>query len=393
MDGNDNQFSDKANNLIKMISKTHISDKSLNKFKKLNYSNSAKKSNQNSKKSMNDFSPRVLDFRKDNIISTTNYNNDSSKLSVSKIYSIKSRYLLIVSVLFLSLSLLFIKILFHSHNQISHSHNSLNFFCGVSLLIYSIIFINIDNIDLSIKRNFNKGEIDYLMIRGILGYLSIQFTVCALENMRLLSAVSLIYLSPIITTFIILKKNREKITIRDKICLLTTMFLIFIFVLQDYHYGHEDEENNFADSFKGIIFSLTAAMIYSINNITDQKVCYEFHSYIILFVIGSFSVVLSPIFMVIQQDKFNMTAKNFTLFLLFGTSSFFGFYFNNKTIEANNLLINSSLHNITILLSYIYSIFIFDEPFTLYDILASGLIMIINCYMKLRAEESEDNDN
>ncbi len=88
-----------------------------------------------------------------------------------------------------------------------------------------------------------------------------------------------------------------------------------------------------------------------------------------------------------------MSTRNFILFILLGGSLFFGSYFNQKTVEANTLNINSPLHNITIVLSYIYTVFIFDEPFTSYDILSTLMIILLNFYMKLRAEECETNDN
>lgn len=332
---------------------------------------------------------------------THNMNNNNNKYSLHKHntssfgHEIKSKYLLVVSIFFMSLSLLFIKILFHSHHAIPHSHNTLNFFCGFYIFIFSMIFTKIDNIDLTNKKNFNKGEIDYLIIRGLLGFLYNYFKILALQNMRLISAVTLVCLSPIVSTFIVMNQNREKIKRNDKLFLLLAFLIITIFIVQDYSYEYADEEKNsvFEDSLLGVIYCIIAAVLNSINSIIDKKICSEFHSYSILFVTGVFSMVLSPIFMAISGDKFFMGTRNFMLFFLLGASSFFGYYFNHKTIEANNLLINSSLQNITILLSYIYTIFVFDEPFTEYDIFASSLIIFINFYMKQRVEECEDIEN
>jgi drug/metabolite transporter (DMT)-like permease len=193
----------------------------------------------------------------------------------------------------------------------------------------------------------------------------------------------------------VMNQNREKIKRNDKLFLLLAFIIVAIFIIQDYSYEFADEERNsvFEDSLIGVLYSIIAAVINSINSIIDKKICFEFHSYTILFVTGVFTMVLSPIFMAIRQDKFFIGTRNFILFFLFGASSFFAYYFNHKTIEANNLLINSSLQNITIFLSYIYTIFVFDEPFTEYDIFASSLIIFINFYMKQRVEECEDIEN
>jgi drug/metabolite transporter (DMT)-like permease len=328
-------------------------------------------------------------------------------------YFIKSKFLLLVSILFMSLSVLIIKILFQSHQQnMSHSHNTINFFCGFYMFIFSILFIKIDNINLGLKKNFNKLEVDYLLIRALSGFLAIHFTIRALDSMRLVSAATLIYLSPVISTFILMIHKREKVKINDKICLLGSFFIIIIFFIQqiyfdckdnknltsreedkDYFYNYIESENFFKDSFSGIIFSLIAAVLNSINSVIDKKVCYEYHSYVILFTTGTLSIILTPIFMSMSQDQFFMNPRNFVLLFVLGSCIFLGSYYTHKTIEANCLLINSSLHNISLIMAYLYAFIIFDEPLTVYDGVSAILIILVNFYMKLRAEECEEIDN
>jgi len=306
--------------------------------------------------------------------------------------NIKSRYLLIVSILFTSLSFLFIKILYYSHYDTLHSDNTLNFFCGIFLFIYSLIFLKVDNIDFSQKKNFNKSEFDYFLMRSILGFLANLFTIKALNNMRLISSSTLFCLSPVMTTFIEMKKLREKFKQVDKICLIGSIITFVLFIIQDFSYSLSSSVVFFYDSFSGVIYSSIAVGLNCINSLIDKKICYDFHSYSILFMTGAVSITLSPILMSFANDQFYMTTKNLVLFFLFGSSCFFAFYFNQKTIEANPLLVNSNLRCCIILLSYMFSQYILDEPFTHFDIFCTSIVILINFFMRLRAEECENND-
>ncbi len=116
-------------------------------------------------------------------------NKTISKTHLStKIHLIKSRYLILVSLIFMSLSVLFLKIIFHSHYGLPYSnrsnnnnfnetkfshHNTISFFLGFYLTIFSIFFIKVDRVDFTKKNFFNKTEIDYLLIRGLSGFLTI----------------------------------------------------------------------------------------------------------------------------------------------------------------------------------------------------------------------------
>jgi len=325
----------------------------------------------------------------DNSLSTTNTINNKSNNYASHI---KSKYLLIVSIIFMSITMLFVKLLFQSQSEIQNSHNSLNFFSGFYMFILSLIFIKVDNIKLDSKKNFNKSEFDYLIIRGLTGFFSMHFTIKAIKQMRFISAATLFYLAPVLSTLIQMLHKREKIKKIDKICFLSCILIILIFMIQDLIY-HKYDLEYLNDSTMGIIYSVIAAILHSLNNSLDRKVSNEFHSYTIQFVIGTFSLILTPIFMSMSEDKFYMSPRIFVLNFIQGTSLFYGLYFCQKSIESNTLNINSSLHIITLFLAYVYTVVIFDEPFTTFDIISTIFVVIINFYMKLRAEELETNDN
>jgi drug/metabolite transporter (DMT)-like permease len=210
--------------------------------------------------------------------------------------------------------------------------------------------------------------------------------------MRLISAVSLIYLSPMITTFLIMLRNREKIKPNDKIFFIFSILVILIFLFQDLFDETETNNEIVKDYVKGIIYSLIAAGLNSINVILDKKVCNEFHSYVILFVTGAVSIIISPIFMALFYDRIHLSTRNFSVYFLLGVSCFFKFYFTHKSIEVNSFIINSPIQYLTIGSAYVCAFVIFDEPITLLDLLASALILFINFYSKSRLEDCEDDE-
>lgn len=303
----------------------------------------------------------------------------------------KSIYILVSSIFFTSLSLMFIKVLSNKNPDGNVSNNTVIFYMGFYLLIFSLLCIKIDKIDLSLPTNFNMQEIDYLLIRSISGYFYLFFLVYALNSMRLVSAVTLTYIAPILNTVIVLKQNREKLKKNDKVFLCLAAIVVLIFLFQN----PEQDVNSDAqtDTFKGVMYSLLTAVVFSINCFLDRKVCYEFHSYSILFVTGLSSVVLTPIFMSLTGEQFEIDLSAIVIYSILGFSNFMGFYFTHKSIEESSFLVNSPLHYITIGLAYVYAYYIFGEPFGFMDLFGGFLIIAVNYYMRIRMEDCENEDN
>lgn len=306
-----------------------------------------------------------------------------------KSYFSKSLYMICCSIMFNTFTLLILKILFHSHHKFADSNNTVNFFIGFFQIIISLIFLKTDKIDLSLKKHFNQGETDYLLIRSILGFLFNHFTICAMRNMRMVSAITIIFLSPIITTFIIMAKHRETFKKNDKISICVCILVIAIYLIRD----KDNDDDYISDNIKGIIYSTIAAVLYAVNNVIDRKINNEFHSYVVTFVIGVYTVIISPIFMFFNNDKFMINVTIFVLYFILGMSWFFGFYFNYKIIELNSLLVNSQLHYISIALVYFFSFFVLNERFGIFDIIISLIIIVVNFFAKIRMEECEQDDN
>jgi drug/metabolite transporter (DMT)-like permease len=305
-------------------------------------------------------------------------------------YFSKSLYMICCSILFNTFTLLILKILFHSHHKFADSNNTVNFFIGLFQILISLTFLKIDKIDLSLRKHFNQRETDYLLIRSILGFLFNHFTICAMRNMRMVSAITIIFLSPVFTTFIIMSKHRETFKRNDKISICMCVSVIVIYLLRD---KDNNDDDYISDNMKGIIYSVIAAVLNSVNNVIDRKINNEFHSYVVTFVIGVYTVILAPIFMFFNSDEFIINLTIFSLYFILGMSWFFGFYFNYKSIDLNSLLINSHLHYISIGLVYFFSFFVLNENFGFFDIFISLLIIVINFFAKIRMEECEQDDN
>lgn len=312
-----------------------------------------------------------------------------------KIQSNKSKFLLLTYILINSLYLLSIKIIVYPKNQNNDEYPSLCiivFFMGLFQIIFSLIFIKIDHIDITKDKNFNKNEVDELIVRAFSEFINILFILCSLSNMRIVSSITIFLLSPIIRTFILLKQKMDRIKKSDKLCYAFSFLVCLIFLMQDF-YIEEEKKENFIDNYKGTVYSMISAVTIALTSISGKKTCNDFHPYIIVFVSGLFCVSISPIWMNIQGVSLDVTTSDYTLFVFSSFCFFFMFYYNQKFVQMSFFLNKSGINYIIIGLGYGFSIFILDEPITLSDILASVISILVNFYSKIRLEISENEDD
>ena len=312
-----------------------------------------------------------------------------------KIQSNKSKFLLLTYIFIYSLYLLSIKIIVYPKNQNSNEYPSLSiivFFMGIFQIIFSLIFMKIDHIDITKTKNFNKNEIDELIFRALVEFINILFILLSLSNMRIVSSITIFLLSPIIRTFILLKQKMDQIKKFDKLCYAFLFVVCLIYLMQDF-YIEEEKKENFIDNYIGTVYCMISAVTIALTSISEKKTCNDFHPYVIVFVSGLFGVSISPIWMNIQGVSFDVTPSDCTLFVFSAFCFFFMFYYNQKFVQMSFFLNKSGLNYITIVLGYGFSIFILDEPITLSDILASVISILVNFYSKIRLEISENEDD
>jgi drug/metabolite transporter (DMT)-like permease len=309
-------------------------------------------------------------------------------------YECKAYYLLFSANFFLGVFFLLTRVLYNSHHKDGGNTNTVNFYLGFYLFILAIILLKIDKIDLSVRKNFNSRETDYLLIRSICGFFANYFAILSLSKIRLISTVTIFTLSPVFSTYMIMKKQREVFKKYDKLSMVFCLVTIVV-LLMNYNVLNSDEEGEALknDYIQGVIYALIATVITSVNNLLDKKINNDFHSYVVLFVIGLYTIIITPIFIFISNEQFVINPVLLSIYLILGASCYFGFYFNYKIIEINPLLVNSPLHFIGIVFSYLYNMMILNEGFSIVDILSGFMVMALNLFSKVRMEECEHEDN
>ena len=194
------------------------------------------------------------------------YSNSSMKI----IY-IKSLFLLLSSLMFSSFYYLSLKV-----NIYTKPSTSITIFLfGLSQMILSLLFYYIDNIDISLEKNFNRNDIDELLLRSFCEFLTNTLTIMTLSNMRIVSAMTIFYLSPIIKTFIVLKQKMDSIKKFDKLCYVFSLVVVIIFILQDFY--EKNKKENFIDDIIGTLLAMFTAIISAVTSLSERKTKNEFH--------------------------------------------------------------------------------------------------------------------
>ena len=311
----------------------------------------------------------------------------NSNSSMTILY-IKSLFLLLCSLMFSSFYYLSLKV-----NIYTKPSTSITIFIfGLSQMVISLLFCYIDNIDISLDRNFNRNDIDELLLRSFCEFLSNTMMIMTLSAMRIVSAMTVFYLSPIIKTFIVLKQKMDSIKKFDKLCYVFSFVVVIIFILQDFY--ERNKKENFIDDILGTVLAMITAVLSAVTSLSERKTKNEFHPYIVNFVSGIFAVSTSPILMNIQQCNFTSLSLSDCLLIFVSTVSFFfTCYYRQKYMQSGFLMSKSGVNYIVLGLAYVFSIFVLDEPVTLSDILASIIAMLVNFYSNLRLELSENEDN
>lgn len=307
-----------------------------------------------------------------------------------KIQTIKTVFYSCISTLIYDLFLLTTKtLMFHQYTN-KPSLSIMVFFLSFYQVLISIILMKINHIDISFNKVFNKAEVDELIIRCFIEFLQNVFTLLSLSNMRLLSAVTIFFLSPIIRAYIVLKQKMDEIKKSDKICYLLSLIVCLIFLGQD---CYVIDNENFRDTIKGTLYTIVATVLIALNALTEKKTCNEFHPYVILFVTGLLGVSFAPIMMSAACNEFKVGIGEFVLLCICGVSLFFSDYYHQKFTQMSLLINKTSTNYTTIAMGYLLSIGVLDETVTVWDAVASLISIYVNYQTKLRLEICENEDD
>ena len=268
------------------------------------------------------------------------------------IQMLKNVFYLICNILFYSLYLLSIKILFclqtlHT-NHVHITSSVVLFFIGFYQVLLSSLFMKVDHLQITKPKVFNKSEIDELILRGVFEFVNNIFLVLSLSHMRLASAVTIFFLSPIIRTFMYLKQKMDPIENYDKLCYICSLLVCLIFVLQVLY--KENSSEYFKDNFKGTCYSIITAISMGISSLSERKTCNEFHPYIISFVVGLFGVSICPLWMSVVNADLDVGSNEVMLFTFCGICFFFKFYYEQKYLQLMQNTMSSSNNYFVIIL-------------------------------------------
>lgn len=305
----------------------------------------------------------------------------------TKIQIIKAKFFLLSYVLLFTLYLLVIKILVLPLSS-NPSSIIIVFFIGVLHIIISSIFMKIDHIDISKPKMFNKKKIDELLIRSFIEYLKNVFIVLSLKNMRLAPSITIFFLSPTIRTYITLKQKMDRVKKFDKLRYALGFLVCFVFLFQTF-----SQKEKALDNYYGTIFAMIVALFFAVGYVTDQKTCFEFHPYIIMFTSGIFAVSLGPIWMSCYSIQFSVGYYEVGLMCMGGLCNFLSFYFRQKNMKWTNISNLSSLNYLTILLGYAFGFLVLEEGVTMSDLLGSVITGGVHYFSNLRLESSENEDD
>ena len=308
------------------------------------------------------------------------------------IQMIKNVFYLICNILFYSLYLLSIKILFYlqtlNMNQVHITSSVVLFFIGFYQVLLSSLLMKVDHLQITKPKVFNKSEVDELILRGVFEFVNNIFLVLSLSHMRLASAVTIFFLSPIIRTFMYLKQKMDPIENYDKLCYICSLLVCLIFVLQVVY------KENFKDNFKGTCYSIITAISMGISSLSERKTCNEFHPYIISFVVGLFGVSICPLWMSVVNADLDIGCNEVMLFTFCGICFFFKFYYEQKYLQLmQNTMSFSNNYFVIIIIGYLFGMLVLGEAVTVIDVVASLIAILVNYYSQIRLELSENQDD
>ena len=332
----------------------------------------------------------LLNEVQDSDIETEEYNNNDNNnrfniIPDNKNYErfskkkkeIKKGFYLLISLLYLSLYLLCLKISLKLSMPIIPSVGVSTFLINVNIMLMSLLFMKLDQIDLLELLYFQKyGN---LFLKIILNYINIVLTIKSLQYIKLFSFILILNMSTLIKSYIFIKENNKLYKLLDFINYFIFFFIIIIeFIIND------------KISTLCVIALMLINTIISFTKITSVK---NIHAYIIHFGTSLIGVAISPIIMCANKDNLNLSMSQYLLFTVICFAYFLYHYFEIKyshySIGQGYQIVSSCIN---VGLYIIYSNFLLKENNYLHSYILLGLSFLIRIYAKLRIEEISNNE-
>jgi hypothetical protein len=227
---------------------------------------------------------------------------------------VKKIFYFLTASTYFSLYLLFLKILFNLPITIIPPLGTSLFIISFNNVVLSILFIILDQIDYSEYLSFKRVMNNFPKV--IIKFISILFTIKGLERINLITFITLIYMKPIIISFLKLLESNKSHNSMDFLCYFLFCFIcISEFLLKN---------------TISIFFSYLLIAIDLLESLTKLKNIRSLHPYFINFGTSIIGFSISPIIMVLNKDKLIFSFSQYLLFLIISFTYFFSIYFLSK---------------------------------------------------------------
>ena len=293
----------------------------------------------------------------------------------SKIKNIKRGFLLIMSILYYSIFLLSVKLINTVKIPEIPSTSTILFIIYFNELIFSFVFIRIDQID--IIKNFNTDDLNHFIIEILSEFLKTLLTVKSLEGLPLISFILIPYLYPLVTSFICLKQKMEYTTKIDRIFYLIGFFVIFYELLSF------DKLN--------IIYTILLLFIFSFDSTRRYQTSKNFHVYFLIFGSGIIGVSVSPLLMCVNESNICISIIQYLLIFILCFAHFFYLYFTQKYTKVKAENDGKLMFTFLLPIILMYSFFIFHDKycFSTYFMLLLSLCSHVYGRVKIETLENE----
>jgi len=324
------------------------------------------------------------DIEKEGVINKNDINsfnsishNGNYKYFIKRKKDIKKGFYLIISLLYFLLYLLCLKISLTLAMPIIPGVGVSIFIINFNILLMSLLFMKLDQINLSELLYFQK--LGNLFLRIIFNFINIVLTIKSLQYIKLFTFILILNMNPLIKSYIFIKENNKLYNSLDFV-----HYFIFIAILIIEFILHDK-----ISTLCAIILMIINA-IASFTKITSVK---NIHSYIIHFGSSLIGIAISPIIMSVNKDNLNISIPQYLLFTIICFAYFLHQYFESKYAYysfGQGYQIASIC--ITLGLNIIYSNFLLKENNHFQSYICLGLSFLIHIYAKLRIEEISNNE-
>ena len=290
-----------------------------------------------------------------------------------KAREIKIKFYVIISAFYFSLYFLCLKISLHlSIPEIPSLGVSL-FIISFNNLIISILFIKLDQINF--KDFITLEKFGSYAVKISFNYIRILLTIKSLQNLKLLSFILMINMTPLLVSYISIRENNKAYKMSDSFY----YFLFFIICLTEFIVNNKIS----------IICTLILIIMNTFMSVTKINVVKNIHSYLIDFGSSVIGIAISPLIMSLTEANLNISISQYLLFVITCFTFFMNHYFESKLIEYSFGQYHKIASNaIIIFLNILYSNFILRENNNLNSYFYLLLSFVINIYGKLRIEST-----